>query len=175
MGIISGLTKGLAIAKTAERASEQNKGIKGNKSEDSTQGNSPGYENIWRRGKKESEATAKTESTPKNEAPQAMPNEPASPIPGQKQPVRLQLGWEQLLVAQKKLCEKARNIMTVLEAPQQYFISRKSKILNRKHSGIILDFNPEYKSETALRKEAEAREETQTNVVAETTKIDHAA
>lgn len=174
MGIISGLTKGLGIAKTAARISDQNKGIKGNKTEDSTNGNTPGYENIWRRGKKESETEAQT-STRSATSPLSQPSAATEqPIPGQIKPVRLQLGWEQLLVAQKKLCEKARNIMTILEAPQQYFVSKKSKVLSRKHSGIILDFNPEYKSETALRKEAEERDEN-TAATEEAVKIDRAA
>lgn len=53
--------------------------------------------------------------------------------------VRLGSGWEKLLMAQKKICEKAKDLFTMLDAPARYHGQRKSSFLQSKSRGSILN------------------------------------
>jgi len=55
--------------------------------------------------------------------------------------IRLSAGWEKLLLTQKKLCEKARDLFTLLEGPLKYSSQKKSKVLSLKSRGCILDLD----------------------------------
>jgi hypothetical protein len=99
-------------------------------------GSSPGYES-W--GKKK--AASSTEEDPlaqKLATPGGTVIEPPTQGP---QLIRLSLGWEKILLAQKKLCEKAKNIFTRLEGPENYRAQRKSRLLSRKSRGCIVDLD----------------------------------
>jgi hypothetical protein len=139
------------------------------KSPDSTdKSSSPEYENIWRRPKKKS-----TEKESLQEGPISPSPEQASAPEGRAfdsadfavgKPLRLQTGWDQLLFAQKKICEKARGVMQILEAPKRYFLEKKSKIMSRKHQGVILDFTSA--EHTGKLEEKESEENANLNKVA---------
>ncbi len=55
--------------------------------------------------------------------------------------IRLSVGWEKVLIAQQKLCEKAKNLFTSLEAPDKYHGQKKSNSLMEKSRGSILDLD----------------------------------
>lgn len=55
--------------------------------------------------------------------------------------IRLSLGFEKLLLTQKKLCEKAVGLFTKLDAPGRYRNQRKGKLLGGKSRGCILDLH----------------------------------
>lgn len=57
--------------------------------------------------------------------------------------IRLSSGFEDLLLTQSKLCEKAEAIHTKLDAPEQYRSQKKGKLLTGKSRGCIVDVNPE--------------------------------
>ncbi len=77
-------------------------------------------------------------STPK----QLSPNQPVLETPELgSQFIRLNFGWEKVLLAQKKICEKAKNLFTALEAPGKYLGQRKSSSLVQKSRGSILDLD----------------------------------
>lgn len=110
--------------------------LKSHKSGDSLGNpNSPGYEswNFKRKEeeKKESEklAAARGETTIKMEelGPQF---------------IRLSLGWEKILLAQKKICEKAKNLFTAMDAPDSYQANKKGKN-QLKSVGCIVDLDIE--------------------------------
>jgi hypothetical protein len=78
------------------------------------------------------------------------PNSSTEETPNQKvietrsvgsQFIRLSMGWEKILVAQKKLCEKAKNLFTSLEAPDKYHGQKRSNSLLEKSRGSILDLD----------------------------------
>lgn len=95
-------------------------------------GATPGYES-W--GKKK-----KAEGAPANEEkagdPANLPHE--TPFEGSNL-IRLSLGWEKLLVAQKKVCEKAKGLFTRLEGDVRYQEHRRGKMKFMKNRGCILD------------------------------------
>lgn len=73
-------------------------------------------------------------------------------VPGSpRSAIRLQAGWEKILLVQKKLCEKAKNLFTALDAPKRYSTAKKSKI-DRKSRGCIVDLDIE-----VLRQEQEEK------------------
>jgi hypothetical protein len=93
--------------------------------------NSPGYEPLNLKKKTSEQAAA---------APGA-PNSLAgfeSPVLGPHF-IRLGLGWEKVLLTQKKLCEKAKKLITLLEGPGRYRGQKKSSVLQSKSRGAILD------------------------------------
>jgi len=97
---------------------------------------SPGYEPM-NLSKPESEA-------PTEEAPKA--GEKAQGIQAPKfgpHFIRLAVGWEKILFTQKKLCEKAKGIFTLLDGPGKYSRQRKASILEEKSRGSILDLDVE--------------------------------
>jgi len=55
--------------------------------------------------------------------------------------IRLSAGWELILVAQKKLCAKAKGIFTLLEGPVKYTSQKKNNFLLSKSRGSILDLD----------------------------------
>jgi hypothetical protein len=57
--------------------------------------------------------------------------------------IRLNFGWEKVLMAQKKFCEKAKGLFTKLEGPERYRGQKKSRVLERKYRGAILDVDME--------------------------------
>ncbi len=57
--------------------------------------------------------------------------------------IRLSLGWEKILLTQKKLCEKAKNIFTRLEGPSKYRGLKRASILEAKSRGSILNLDIE--------------------------------
>lgn len=96
-------------------------------------GNTPGYES-WGKKKKSADApVASTDDTPGSASPPTieLPHEGPTLI-------RLGLGWDKLLLAQKKVCEKAKNLFTLLEAPTTYAGQRKKGKL-QKMRGCIID------------------------------------
>lgn len=67
-------------------------------------------------------------------------------VPGSESdstPIRLSSGWEKILVAQKKICEKAKDLFTALEAPMKYRVQKKSSFVQLKSRGSILNLTPE--------------------------------
>ena len=106
--------------------------------------NSPGYES-WNFKQKEAEAK---EEQKKKEAQGGGPIEITEFGP---QFIRLSLGWEKILLAQKKICEKAKNLFTAMDAPDSYQANRKGKN-QLKSIGCIVDLDIE-----AHRQEQEAK------------------
>jgi hypothetical protein len=53
--------------------------------------------------------------------------------------IRLDSGFETLLLTQHKLCEKAEAVFTKLDAPGRYKTQRKGRLLNGKSRGCIVD------------------------------------
>lgn len=139
--------RGFTLHKTN---TDKNKLNEGSKSQDSL-GNpsTPGYDNIWRRKKKEEESSQNKDPNLVEVRDESGANIPGS---GGKKFIRLQSGWEQILLVQQKICEKAKGIMTLLEAPTRYVVARKGKLLLRKHHGCIVDVDTE-----AHRKEMERK------------------
>ena len=76
-----------------------------------------------------------------------------SPVLG-PQFIRLGLGWEKVLLTQKKLCEKAKGLFTLLEGPSKYRGQRKTSFLQSKSRGAILDVDL---AETQAQLEAEKK------------------
>jgi hypothetical protein len=91
--------------------------------------NSPGYEPWGKKKEKENPPEQKTA------APHAAAVE--APVQGSNL-IRLSIGWEKLLVAQKKICEKAKGLFTKMEGNGNY-ANQKRKLKFRKSSGCILD------------------------------------
>jgi hypothetical protein len=98
-------------------------------------GQGPGYEFM---GKKKTAAPAEEEPEEKNLGPAGMVIEP--PVDGHAM-IRLSLGWEKILLTQKKLCEKAKNIFTKLEGPNSYRSQGRGKFLRGKSRGCIVDLD----------------------------------
>lgn len=73
--------------------------------------------------------------------------------------IRLGLGWDKVLLAQKKLCEKARQLFLKLEGPENYILQRKSKGKSMKYQGAILDVDMEILRTELEAKEKKAKEE----------------
>ena len=96
--------------------------------------NSPGYE-PW--GKKK-QGNAPAEFGPEASGPGGKVIETATQG---AEFVRLSAGWELLLVAQKKLCEKAKGIFTLLEGPVKYTSQKKNNFLYSKSRGSIVDLD----------------------------------
>lgn len=94
---------------------------------------SPGYE-PWGKKKKEEAATEEKAA----ESPLAHAIE--TPVQSDNL-IRLSLGWDKLLVAQKKICEKAKGIFTRLEGSGNYAQQRRGKVKFLKSSGCILDLD----------------------------------
>ncbi|MGZ3671949.1 MAG: hypothetical protein ACXVB9_04445 [Bdellovibrionota bacterium] len=110
------------------------KDIKGHKSGDSLGNpNSPGYE-PWGKKKKDGQAPEKEAAG----APAGTVIEPPTQGPTL---IRLMVGWEKILLTQKKLCEKAKGIFTRMEGPENYRTQKKSKILSIKSRGCIVDLD----------------------------------
>jgi hypothetical protein len=83
-------------------------------------------------------------------APEAEPESKEGPVeyhvpgsPEQSNPIRLSSGWEKILIAQKKICEKAKDLFTTLEAPMKYRVQKKSSFVQLKSRGSILNLTPE--------------------------------
>lgn len=108
--------------------------IKGHKTGDSL-GNpgSPGYES-WGKKSPETASTAKSQE----QGPAGTVIETTAQGP---EIVRLSSGWEKLLFAQKKICEKAKAIFTRLDGPPKYSTQKKSKLLSLKSRGCIVDLD----------------------------------
>lgn len=125
------------------------KDIKGHKSGDSLGNpNSPGYE-PW--GKKERKGEKPSEQATETKGPAGTVIEP--PVQGPEL-IRLALGWETILLAQKKLCEKAKALFTRLEGPEKYHSQKKGRLLLIKSRGCIVDLDLQ---QTQDQKEAQAK------------------
>lgn len=85
----------------------------------------------------------KSQENESNNSPkQLSPNQPVLETPELGSHfIRLNFGWEKVLLAQKKICEKAKNLFTALEAPGKYLGQRKSSSLVLKSRGSILDLD----------------------------------
>lgn len=104
------------------------------KSHDSLgQGSTPGYEFFGKKQKPEAEQEKQKATDPLAQAIET-PLQSAGMI-------RLNIGWDKLLVTQKKICEKAKNIFTRLEGNGNYAEQRRGKMKFRKSSGCILDLD----------------------------------
>lgn len=97
---------------------------------------SPGYDGPLQR-KKEAEEAHNESILAESKATESY----SVPGSSSKKRIRLQGGWEKLLIAQKKLCEKARDIFTAMEAPEKY--RRKGGRLQEKSRGSIVDLDIE--------------------------------
>ncbi len=96
-----------------------------------------GYES-FRKEKKQEEESA--EGIPAKQS--LSPNQPIlAPKEIGRQFIRLSFGWEKVLLAQKKICEKAKNLFTSLEAPGKYHGQRKASSIAEKARGSILDLD----------------------------------
>lgn len=95
--------------------------------------NSPGYEKLDLKKKP-------AEAAHEEQAHQAKPKGFETPELG-PQFIRLGLGWEKILMTQKKICEKAKGLFTMLEAPARYRGQKKSTFLQAKSRGAILDLD----------------------------------
>jgi len=124
--------KGFSLSKFAPKAEKLSES---GKSQDAL-GNptTPGYENIWQQ--KEQNTKTQNSSCPN-------PDIDGHQIPGSngKKIIRLSTGWEQLLLVQKKICEKARNIITMIDSQEKYTFARKNKL--KKYNGCIVDLDVE--------------------------------
>jgi hypothetical protein len=112
--------------------------ISSHKSQDSLGNpNSPGYESWGKKGQQKDSKQAGHEAEQHQQNNQAViepPNQGA-------QFIRLSNGWEKLLLAQKKICEKAKGLFTLLEGPGQYKSQKRGKILEMKSLGCIVDLD----------------------------------
>ena len=125
--------------------------IEGQKTEDSLSNpNSPGYE-PWGRRKK-GNVGADSENQEKKSASGLKVKAPSEG----PEIIRLSLGWERILMAQRKLCEKAKNILLLLEGPDKYRAQKKNKGIMNKSRGCIVDLDTQ---KTQAQKEAKERDE----------------
>jgi len=108
---------------------------------------SPGYEGPLKR-----KAGAQEEAT-LAEGDISVPTAESTSSLGLPKVIRLSSGWEKILMAQKKICEKARGLFLKLEGPDTYITQRKAKGKGLKYQGAILDVDME-----AHRAELEAAE-----------------
>ena len=117
---------------------------------------SPGYDNVWLRKGPEKEATTQEEQPSKSDGSYVRVKEAS------KKFVRIQAGWERLLMAQKKICEKARGLFVKQEAPAQYAGSGTSKLLaeisSGKPIGMIVDLDDQKYLEEQAQKQREEKE-----------------
>ncbi len=113
--------------------------------------NSPGYE-PW--GKKKGNARVDAETKSAN-APGGQVIETTTQG---AEFVRLSAGWELLLVAQRKLCEKAKGIFTLLEGPVKYTSQKKNSFLYSKSRGSIVDLDSQETQEQLAWKLKQAKE-----------------
>jgi hypothetical protein len=128
-------------------------GIQSHKPGDSLgNGSTPGYE-PWGKKKTEPEADKKAEGQEK--APGGTLVETSTQG---AQFIRISVGWEKLLLTQKKLCEKAKGLFTLLDGPSKYASQRKSKVLSLKSRGCILDLDSHETHELAKEAENKAKE-----------------
>lgn len=105
---------------------------------------SPGYE-PWGKKKKSpapmdpAEAGhAQTVETTENSTTIKVPGSGGSHL------IRLQFGWDKILLAQKKICEKAKKIFTNLEAPETYQSQRNARAKSGlKSQGCVVDVDIE--------------------------------
>lgn len=108
--------------------------LKGEKPGDSLGNpNSPGYES-W--GKKPQNKEEEGGSTSKEPAGKIIETRTQGP-----EVIRLAFGWDTILFAQKKICEKAKGLFTRIEGPGKYSKQKKSKLLLLKSRGCILDLD----------------------------------
>lgn len=85
------------------------------------------------------------------------PDNPNNTAPGSSGlPHKFYSGWDKLLVTQKTICNKAMNLLLLLEAPQRYFTAMRSKTSVRKFNGVILDYRSD--DEEVMTKQREAKE-----------------
>lgn len=94
-----------------------------------------GYEKLTKKAAGSTEVQEETKEGP------AAYHVPGSPE--QSNPIRLGSGWEKILIAQKKICEKAKDLFTTLEAPMKYRVQKKSSFVQLKSRGSILNLTPE--------------------------------
>lgn len=128
--------------KESSRAPQQNgmripgmPGIQSHKSGDSLGNpNSPGYE-AW--GKKDQNSSPSQEHS-EAKGPAGKVIEAPSQGP---EVIRITSGWEKLLLAQKKLCEKAKNLFTSLEGRPKYAALKSGGLLALKSRGCIVDLD----------------------------------
>ena len=58
--------------------------------------------------------------------------------------IRLTAGWDKILFAQRKLCDKAKKIFSKIEAPKRYRRSKRGKGVTLKSQGCIIDLELNY-------------------------------
>jgi hypothetical protein len=129
----SGSHSQAASSRVAGSASQ----VKSHQSQDSLGNpNSPGYES-W--GKKQNKNGEKQEGATGAKGPSGEVISP--PEQNSRQFIRLSSGWEKLLLTQKKICEKAKGLFTLLEGPGKYSTLRRGKLLDGKTRGCIVDLD----------------------------------
>ena len=84
--------------------------------------NTPGYE-PWGK-KKTGDATAQAAEETKEPGGTVIQTKTQGP-----ELIRLTVGWDRILLAQKKLCEKAKGLFTLLEGPETYVSQKKTRRL----------------------------------------------
>ncbi len=102
--------------------------------------NSQGYDGGGPRKKKPDGGAPAGAPKAENGSTNAQPTTIETPTLG-PQFIRLGIGWEKLLVAQRKICEKAKSLFIALEGPGKYGSLRKSRTLLMKSRGCILDLD----------------------------------
>ncbi len=129
------------------------KDIKGHKSGDSLGNpNSPGYE-PWGKKKERAPEAASPGEEAKGPAGTVIETSVQGP-----ELIRLSVGWDKILLAQRKICEKAKGLFTLLEGPEKYRTQKKNRL--PKSRGCIVDLDIQETAEELAEKlkEAKARE-----------------
>ena len=96
--------------------------------------NSPGYESWGKKKKGEAAPAAKDSDEPVANTQTVID----TPFEGADR-IRLTVGWEKLLLAQKKICEKAKGLFVKLDGNGNYEEQRRGKLRFLKNRGCILD------------------------------------
>ncbi len=112
---------------------------------------SPGYEQIWTKEKKS--------LSPEEEKMRDDPSYVPTKIPP-KNFVHLQTGWEKLLLAQKKVCEKARQLWVGLEAAPKYASLKRNKLLAGQKTGTASGFIVDVDAQEYMEEQAQKEKET---------------
>lgn len=98
--------------------------------------NGPGGYEPWGKKKKKEEEEAKKDLPGKVKEEDLIHTSNQGP-----EIIRIHAGWEKLLVAQKKLCEKAKALFLKVEGPVKYHSQKKGKFLQMKKQGCIIDLD----------------------------------
>ncbi|MCO5142353.1 MAG: hypothetical protein M9962_04600 [Oligoflexia bacterium] len=149
----SSSTKGTQASQGAFRISgaKEISGIEENSPTKDSLGNptSPGHGSWGKKKKAEEEVLEQKEELKKQGIfePQKQP---------QSQFIKLNIGWEKILFIQKKICQKAKEIITKHNGPESYFNSKSSTIASFKSRGCVVDLDMEVQRQIMEAKKKES-------------------